>query len=93
MAFADTVTSLLEQYYGAWRQVDAGELDLGANHRSGELAAAFATLYLTPAAPPELVKHVYKFLARVNHPDHGGELRTMQKINSAYALLTKGDAK
>jgi curved DNA-binding protein CbpA len=33
----------------------------------------------------EEAKTLYKSLARANHPDTGGDLRTMQEINAQYA--------
>ena len=48
---------------------------------------AYAALHLRPGAPPELVKAAYRVLAQLNHPDHGGDTHTMQKINAAYELL------
>lgn len=38
-------------------------------------------------APPALVDAVYRQLAKLYHPDVGGDLRTMQQINEAYARL------
>jgi len=48
---------------------------------------AFATLHLLPSAPPELIKIVYRELAKLNHPDRGGNLRAMQEINAAFDHL------
>jgi hypothetical protein len=51
------------------------------------LGDAYATLYLLPTAPPELVKAAYRCLALMHHPDRGGQTETMQQINNAYARL------
>jgi hypothetical protein len=48
---------------------------------------AFATLYLLPNAPPEVVRASYKALAQLVHPDKGGDVRAMQRINEAYERL------
>jgi hypothetical protein len=46
-----------------------------------------AILYVTSSAPKEVVKAAYKALARLYHPDTGGDAQTMQKINAAYERL------
>lgn len=48
---------------------------------------AYARLHLLPTAPPELVDAAYRTLARLHHPDHGGDTATMTAINEAAALL------
>jgi hypothetical protein len=44
-------------------------------------------LHLQPDAPPEVVDAAYKALARVHHPDHGGDNGHMREINLAYDAL------
>ena len=41
----------------------------------------------------EEAKTLYKSLARANHPDTGGDLRTMQEINAQYAEFCASFAK
>ncbi len=48
---------------------------------------AYTTLYLLPDAPAEVVRAAYKALAMKHHPDHGGDMVTMQTINAAYRQL------
>lgn len=49
----------------------------------------YGELFLTPNAPPELVKFVYRKLARMYHPDTGkGDLEKMKRLNLAYEKLT-----
>ena len=48
----------------------------------------YAALHLLPTAPPDVVKAAYRALATINHPDHGGDMVAMQRINTAYAQLT-----
>jgi hypothetical protein len=50
-------------------------------------AEAYATLYLLPSAPAPLIKAAYRELAKLNHPDHGGDTATMQKVNNAFEVL------
>jgi curved DNA-binding protein CbpA len=52
-----------------------------------ELADCFAVLHLRPTAPPPLVDSAYRVLARLNHPDSGGDGENMKKINMAYERL------
>lgn len=47
------------------------------------------TLHLTADAPPELIKAAYRVLARIHHPDAGGDPERMKAINAAYEELTK----
>ncbi len=50
----------------------------------------FHVLHLRESAPPELVEAAFRCLARIHHPDRGGDTATMQAINSAYAALKEG---
>lgn len=45
------------------------------------------TLLVCQDAPPELVKAAYRVLAKQLHPDAGGDVATMQKLNAAYERL------
>jgi hypothetical protein len=49
----------------------------------------FATLHLLPSAPPEVVKAAYKALAMKHHPDRGGSVEEMQRVNVAYETITR----
>ncbi len=76
--------SLAKQYYG---DVE----DIAATMPSRAITAApHAVLHLMPDAPAELVPVVYKTLAKLFHPDRGGDTREMQRINEAYATICKG---
>jgi hypothetical protein len=44
-------------------------------------------LYVTEDAPPEVIKASYRALCLLHHPDKGGKIETMQKINAAYEKL------
>lgn len=46
-------------------------------------------LHLQPSAPWSVVKAAYKALCLEHHPDRGGSVETLQKINAAYAQLQK----
>lgn len=49
--------------------------------------------YFNECATLEEAKQLYKKLARENHPDMGGDLRTMQEINAAYSDFLQNFAK
>ena len=47
-------------------------------------------LFVQEGAPREVVEAAYKALARLHHPDKGGDTKTMQAINAAYDRITDG---
>jgi hypothetical protein len=53
-----------------------------------EVRHAFAALYLTPDAPPEVVRAAYRTCAARHHPDHGGDTAAMQHINLAHEVAS-----
>lgn len=50
---------------------------------------ALAVLHLLPSAPPELIEGAYRILARLHHPDVGGDGETMKRLNAARDALHK----
>lgn len=50
---------------------------------------AWEQLWLHPGAPQEVIKAAYRAMARLNHPDLGGDNEIMQQINAAYERLKK----
>lgn len=70
------------------RYFDSIETDLEspANLPDG---GSYATLFLLPSAPNELIKSVYRFLSMLNHPDKGGTVEQMSKLNSAMDDIKK----
>jgi hypothetical protein len=48
---------------------------------------AWEILHLRPTAPPELIEVAYRCLARLHHPDRGGDHEGMLGLNAAYASL------
>lgn len=85
---------ILCNHYDQVERVAAAELGLGVDLAADDAAdnavvAAFAALHLRPSAPPELVKVAHRTLAKLYHPDKGGDLATMQRINSAAAFLER----
>jgi len=52
-----------------------------------EMQKALDTLALPRLITREDVKNQYRFLAKKNHPDLGGDAEMMEEINAAYQLL------
>jgi hypothetical protein len=75
------------------------DVDVIRQGRGGEQPAplraadpSFAELHLLPSAPPELVEAAYRMLARLNHPDVGGDAERMTALNLAYDELRRKGA-
>ncbi len=84
-AYAGIATRLMYQAFTDVEIIDAaaGTADRGGDPRE----AALIALHLRPTAPPELVDAAYKCLARLHHPDAGGDTITMQRINHAVESI------
>lgn len=52
-------------------------------------SSAFSVLFLKDDAPIEVVKAAYKALARMYHPDVGGDEEKMQKLNDAMDRICR----
>ena len=93
----DTLDELLRRFYGDYDFVAPGELGLepGQHRQAGPQAQhrlpaeACRVLHLQPSAPAELVTAAYRVLAKLHHPDRGGDTEAMQRINAAYEALSK----
>ena len=49
-------------------------------------------LHLRPTAPPELVTAAHRCLAKLHHPDAGGNTATMQAINHAVESIREASS-
>jgi curved DNA-binding protein CbpA len=47
----------------------------------------YEVLQVDRRAEPEVIRAAYRALARKNHPDFGGDARSMASINEAWAVL------
>lgn len=54
-----------------------------------KMSTAYTTLYLVPDAPIDVVKAVYKYLAKLHHPDTGGDAAKFNEITEAFELITR----
>jgi hypothetical protein len=81
----DTMLTLAERFCGEVMHIqEDGHLTAAM---PAELVAAYRTLHLLPSAPDELVKHAYRVMCKLHHPDKGGMTSTMQRVNEAYGRL------
>lgn len=49
----------------------------------------YATLYLQPDAPHDIVKAVWRQIAKTHHPDKGGDNAQFLKFKDAYEEISK----
>ena len=54
-----------------------------------ERQQALKVLGLPPNATPQQIKRRYRALAKLYHPDRGGNQQQMQRVIAAYEYLTK----
>jgi hypothetical protein len=85
-AALDVLLALADRHCGGW---EYGEREQPTPAPILRPADALAVLHLTQDAPAELIPLVYRFLAKRLHPDRGGNTEAMQRVNAAYALLSK----
>lgn len=74
---------LLRSYFGDFDYEQMEDTDT---------ATAYADLHLLPSAPVEVVRAAYKALAKINHPDHGGDCATMQRINNSFSIIEQKES-
>jgi len=66
-----------------------GPADLLAALGRVQEATPYRVLGLDPSAPDDVVRLVYRHLARQHHPDRGGDPARMAEINRAYQQIAK----
>jgi len=49
----------------------------------------FQVLHLLPTAPPELIDAAFRCLAKLHHPDVGGDAATMRRLTDAHDALSR----
>ena len=79
-AYANDAIRLLQRTFPHAEVIDA----VPATDDGGD---AWAVLHLKDTAPPELIEVAYRCLARLHHPDRGGDHEGMLRLNAAHASL------
>lgn len=77
------------QGYGGTTSGSGGQRFYHGFAQSPPPSSHHAKLYVTPDAPPEVIKAAYKALAMKYHPDRGGDGRAMVEVNAAFEALQK----
>jgi hypothetical protein len=84
-AYTDSALEILRGYF----KVQEESARPGHEHSPSPKEELYAVLFLRPDAPRELLPVVYRQLAKLAHPDHGGDEERMKRLNAAYERLTK----
>jgi hypothetical protein len=88
-AYASTAFRLMSAVFpdvDVVEQTSAGSADRAPH--AGE--DPWTVLHLRPTAPPELVTAAHRCLAKLHHPDAGGDHDAMLEINAAAEALRGG---
>ena len=80
--YLEEIIILLQKYY------DEITTDL-IEAKNSPADGPYATMFLLPEAPVELVKSAYRLLSMVHHPDHGGTDEQMDRLNNAYEQIRR----
>lgn len=79
-----------EERFEAWKSFGAKKKTYEGRPKMAHAdsnSGPYAALYLLPNAPPQLIKAAYRTLAVLYHPDKGGDVELMKRINGAYEKL------
>ena len=83
--YVSAVYHVLAQVFG---EVDIEGSRTGtSDHRQSASGDSYQVLHLLPSAPDEVVTVVYRTLAKLHHPDHGGSTATMLALNHAVEQI------
>ncbi len=83
--YVERVYHVLDQVFG---EVDIEGSRTGtSDHRQRASGDPYQVLHLLPSAPDEVVTVVYRTLAKLHHPDRGGEHDAMLALNQAYDAI------
>jgi hypothetical protein len=101
-SYAEQAVKLARRY---WPNIDLSDYRANAHGRGQQsqsssnyqqtswstpgISQDHATLFVMSTAPREVVTAAYKALARLYHPDTGGDASKMQAVNAAYERLKK----
>lgn len=81
------VEILLEHFPDA--EVPRRARKYGTAGGGGSASSHFQVLHLLPTAPPELIGAAYRCLAKIHHPDKGGDSSIMRRLTEAHDALAR----
>lgn len=79
--FVDGVWYVHEKYVDSIKQVDV------PTSKPSQPVDLYAVLHLRPTAPPAIIKAAWRELAKLLHPDHGGNPEEFLRAKEAYETL------
>lgn len=85
--FAPDATVLARSWFDAVEIIPHRRAQDPGHPPSPKTIDSLARLHLRETAPWPVVEAAYKALARLHHPDKGGDQTTMKHINAAYTNL------
>ena len=84
------IQTILQQVRETWDKEDAKYTNAfrpAPPSQSVSNVSAYATLHLQPDTPFDIVEAVWRHLARVHHPDKGGDAESFMRYHEAYKLI------
>jgi len=81
----DQVWFVHEKYIDGVRQLQDEQT---TKITSKVISDPYAVLHLRPTAPPAIIKAAWRELAKLLHPDHGGNSEEFLRAKEAYEILT-----
>jgi DnaJ-domain-containing protein 1 len=91
-AYAQIAFRLMHLTFADVEIEDIRESGRRSSDRAPRAGDPYVVLHLRETAPPELVTAAHRCLAKLNHPDRGGDHDAMQAINAAAEALKGGTA-
>lgn len=82
-----TVSVEVQAYIGYKSHTDDRRPTMPAT--DSKIDRAYKTLHLLETAPDALIESAYRAMAKLFHPDTGGDTAKMQEINVAYDTIRK----
>jgi hypothetical protein len=88
--YAEVALGIVRRFFANVKTTDEGNASSAGGTPSG--GDPYRELHLLPSAPVPLIHAAYRTLARLHHPDAGGDVTTMQRLNAAYDRLKERTA-
>lgn len=65
------------------------QLASGHSAQTTDDADPYAVLHLRPTAPPAIIKAVWREMAKIYHPDRGGDVEAFKRAKAAYDKIMR----